>query len=125
MQTAWATFVISALLITLTTPIVMAFVTVTITRPEVVNPEQADSDEDGLGDLCDIGTDSDDDGYSDSDELHFGSDPYSGDSVIYDGGWPYNADKDDAYDPGWDAGMQADDGDRFPRWTAEDQSAKQ
>ena len=89
--------------------------------PEVVNPEQADSDEDGLGDLCDIGTDSDDDGYSDNDELHFGSDPYSGDSVIYDGGWPYNADKDDAYDPGWDAGMQADDGDRFPRWTAEDQ----
>jgi hypothetical protein len=87
----------------------------------VYNPEQDDFDDDGVGDLCDIDEDSDNDGYTDADEAHFGSDPYSAGSVIYDGGWPYNANKDEAEDPGWDAGMQADDGDRFPRWTAEDQ----
>ena len=89
--------------------------------PNIANPNQEDADADGVGDLCDTDEDSDNDGYSDSDEIHFGSDPHSDDSVIYDGGWPYNADKDDAYDPGWDAGMQAGDGDRFPRRTAQDQ----
>jgi len=39
--------------------------------------------------------DSDGDGYLDSDELHAGTDPFDPDSVIYEGGWPYAADKDE------------------------------
>ena len=40
------------------------------------------------------GFDSDEDGYSDDQELDFGSDPENPASVIYEGGWPYNFKKD-------------------------------
>ena len=45
--------------------------------------------------------DTDEDGYTDKEELHFGSDPNDDSSVIYKGGWPYNMYKDNAPDPGF------------------------
>jgi thiol-disulfide isomerase/thioredoxin len=67
------------------------------------DPELADSDGDGLDDgeeVNDYDTDpleidSDEDGYPDGAEVDNGSDPADGDDWIYEGGWPYNADKDD------------------------------
>ena len=38
--------------------------------------------------------DSDGDGYSDIDELQFGTNPMDAEDGIYQGGWPYNAQKD-------------------------------
>lgn len=69
----------------------------------------ADTDGDGLSDKdeFDLGTDgtvtdSDADGYLDGDEVTEGSDPTDPSSLIYTGGWPYNADKDSMVDPGMD-----------------------
>ena len=45
--------------------------------------------------------DSDEDGYTDRQEIKFGSDPNDDSSVIYKGGWPYNMYKDNQYDPGF------------------------
>lgn len=66
--------------------------------------KDADSDDDGLNDAeeIELGTkptdkDSDDDGYSDGDEVDAGVDPLDEDEVIYNGGWPYQIDKDDFY----------------------------
>ena len=64
-------------------------------------PPVADMDGDGIPDESD--DDIDGDGYSNADETHAGSDPMDADSVIYQGGWPYNADKDELADPGWDS----------------------
>ena len=47
--------------------------------------------------------DSDGDGYTDLDEVDAGTDPNDASSVIYVGGWPYNANKDQIDDPGWDS----------------------
>ncbi len=65
------------------------------------DPALVDTDGDGLSDLeeRDLGTDgtqydTDGDGYSDYEESLAGSDPTDEDDVIYEGGWPYNADKD-------------------------------
>ena len=65
------------------------------------DPALVDTDGDGLSDLeeRDLGTDgtqfdTDGDGYSDYDEVQAGTDPTDGGDVIYQGGWPYNADKD-------------------------------
>ena len=78
-------------------------------EPEEVIDETLDSDGDGLTDVEELalGTDpyaadSDGDGYLDPDELTEGSDPVDSNSVIYQGGWPYNADKAALNDPGWD-----------------------
>ncbi len=45
--------------------------------------------------------DSDEDGYTDRQEKHFGSDPFDENSVIYKGGWPYNMYKENLSDPGF------------------------
>ena len=45
--------------------------------------------------------DTDEDGYTDRQEKHFGSDPDDYSSTIYQGGWPYNMYKDKIIDPGW------------------------
>ena len=45
--------------------------------------------------------DTDEDGYTDKQEQHFGSDPNDDQSVIYKGGWPYNMYKDNISDPGF------------------------
>jgi hypothetical protein len=92
-----------------------------------------DTDGDGLTDLeeADLGTDpekpdTDDDGYDDFDEDHAGTDPLDASSVIYAGGWPYNANKDDIADPGFDADGDGEIdagglGDTLPRFTGTDQ----
>jgi len=67
----------------------------------------------------DIGPDADGDGYSDEDEAHAGTDPADAASVIYTGGWPYNAGKDAMVDPGWEE--IASDGATLPRFTGIDQ----
>jgi thiol-disulfide isomerase/thioredoxin len=60
-----------------------------------------DMDGDGIPD--DEDPDMDGDGYSNDDEMHAGTDPADANSVIYTGGWPYNANKEDIVDPGWDS----------------------
>ena len=45
--------------------------------------------------------DTDNDGYTDLQEQHFGSDPKDNLSVIYKGGWPYNVDKEHMIDIGF------------------------
>lgn len=86
----------------------------------------ADTDGDGLldGEEYDLGTsgtevDTDGDGYRDSDEITEGSDPTDASSLIYTGGWPYNAEKDAVDDPGWDG--KAREGKQFPRFVGVDQ----
>ena len=64
-------------------------------------PGFSDMDGDGIPDEEDA--DMDGDGYSNEDELHAGTDPADPDSLIYIGGWPYNANKDAITDPGWDS----------------------
>ena len=90
------------------------------------DPELADTDGDGLTDSeeVELGTDptladTDGDGYTDQDELNEGSDPNDASQGIYIGGWPYNPDKDDMEDPGWDT--ESDVGANIPSYTAVDQ----
>jgi thiol-disulfide isomerase/thioredoxin len=75
---------------------------------EPVDPT-LDSDGDGLTDIEEevLGTDphsqdTDGDGYLDPHELIEGTDPLDDESVIYQGGWPYNPNKASLNDPGWD-----------------------
>ena len=49
----------------------------------------------------DKNTDSDGDGYSDIEELKAGTNPNDGFSVIYQGFWPFNPDKEQIGDPGF------------------------
>jgi thiol-disulfide isomerase/thioredoxin len=72
------------------------------------DPQSSDSDGDGLADKdeTDLGTDplaidSDGDSYSDADEIATEHDPLDGDDKIYQGGWPYNPNKDAIEDPGF------------------------
>lgn len=51
--------------------------------------------------LTDIYLDSDEDGYTDLQEIKFGSDPNDDSSLIYKGGWPYNTNKDSLSNPGF------------------------
>jgi len=67
-----------------------------------------DEDADGLsnGDEQTHGTDpyacdTDGDGYSDADEVHATTDPLDSTSVIYQGGWPYNRNKNSIVAPSW------------------------
>lgn len=71
------------------------------------DPLKADSDDDGLADNDEksLGTDpkaadSDGDGYRDADEVSMDSDPTDADDVIYQGGWPFYAGKEDIANPG-------------------------
>ncbi len=66
------------------------------------DPKNADSDADGLADGAEIDAgsdpllvDTDGDGYRDADEVTEGKDPADPESVIYKGGWPYFAGKED------------------------------
>jgi hypothetical protein len=84
------------------------------------DPENPDSDGDGLtdGEEVALGTDgnspdSDGDGYLDPYEVAEGSDPADASSGIYQGGWPYNPDKDSLVDPGWDGDARV--GSMLPR----------
>ena len=70
------------------------------------DPLNPDSDDDGLtdGEEASLGTsatnaDSDGDGYLDGWEVDAGTDPANAESVIYQGGWPYNPNKDEAGAP--------------------------
>ncbi len=62
--------------------------------PSVINIDQSDSDSDGIGDACDfvIGIDTDNDGWSDSDEVACGTDPVLASSL------PANSDEDHVCD---------------------------
>lgn len=85
-----------------------------------------DSDGDGLVDADEgaLGTDpfdedTDDDGYLDSWEVAMGTDPLDSESVIYQGGWPFNPDKDAIDDPG--LGDTAVEGGQLARFAMTDQ----
>jgi len=86
-----------------------------------------DSDDDGLSDVAenDLGTDpfnpdSDDDGYSDGAELSAGTDPLDAASVVYTGGWPYQANKDNM-ESVTIASAHNEQGELFPRVELMDQ----
>ena len=71
------------------------------------DPLNPDTDGDGLNDGDEIGygtdpnlVDSDGDTYDDGDEINEGTNPADPDDRIYEGYWPYNADKGDMDDPG-------------------------
>ena len=90
------------------------------------DPDLADTDGDGLTDLEEYeggtsGTawDSDGDGYGDYDEVQEGTDPTDPESRIYQGGWPYNPDKGEMLDPGWEEDPKL--GGTMPRLIVEDQ----
>lgn len=91
--------------------------------------ESVDQDGDGLTlaeenelGTRDTTTDSDDDGYLDPWEVAEGTDPTDVNSVIYQGGWPYNPDKEEMEDPGWGGKLKsAEEGDSLPRFAWTDQ----
>ena len=58
--------------------------------------------------LISSNVDSDNDGYSDAEELSFGSNPKSASSFIYAGGWPYNPNKDNLNKNGFEANCPGD-----------------
>lgn len=94
---------------------------------EETGPDLSDDDGDGLtaDEEATLGTDagnpdSDGDGYTDGEEVGFGSDPTDGDSKIYAGGWPYNADKDSYGAPAPGRGDRTVDA-PFSRWVLADQ----
>lgn len=89
-------------------------------------PADLDSDGDGLTDLEEAThgsdpqvVDSDGDGYGDGDEVVEGHSPTDAEDRIYIGHWPYNPDKDDIEDPGWDSTPAV--GAVMPRFRAVDQ----
>jgi hypothetical protein len=91
------------------------------------NPNAADSDLDRLedGEEVTLGTDprspdTDLDGHLDGDEVEAGSDPLDGASLIYDGRWPYYADKHSLEGPPPDPASAAV-GTRFTRFALVDQ----
>lgn len=86
----------------------------------------ADSDGDGISDgdeveqgLDPVLADSDGDGYSDGIEIAAGTDPLDSASMIYQGGWSFNPNKDALADPGLTGGARV--GDMVPRITGKDQ----
>jgi thiol-disulfide isomerase/thioredoxin len=90
-----------------------------------VDPK-ADDDGDGLtnGEEKFLGTDkdvpdTDGDGYTDYQEAVFGSDPLDPADVIYQGGWPYEPDKDALGDPGFGGALAI--GAQFPDLVGVDQ----
>ena len=90
------------------------------------DPLDTDSDDDGLsdGEEADLGTsptnaDSDGDGYPDAVEVELDSDPTDASSGVYEGGWPYNPNKDSIDDPGFSGKNKI--GKTVPRFVAPDQ----
>ncbi|MBX2800531.1 MAG: hypothetical protein KTR31_22825 [Myxococcales bacterium] len=90
------------------------------------DPLNADTDGDGLIDGEELANgadplvpDTDGDGYTDFEEVDAGSDPADASSVIYRGGWPYYAGKDDL--PAQNGGDAAAEGRRFRRFAFKDQ----
>ena len=90
------------------------------------DPAVADSDGDGIDDGAEVeqdldpaNPDSDGDGYSDGAELAAGTSPLDASSVIYEGGWPFNPNKDAIDDPGLSGGASV--GDIVPRFISKDQ----
>ncbi len=87
-----------------------------------------DDDGDGLSNLeeAELGTDpdsadTDGDGYSDYEEVEAGSDPTDEDDRIYEGGWPYQSDKDSFGGvSSWESSAPYE-GEQAPRITAPDQ----
>ena len=79
---------------------------------------ESDSGDD-LGEQPDPHVDSDGDGYTDAQEMHAGTDPNDPTDRIYQGGWPYNMNKDGLISPGWDA--IPGPGAMIPEYTAQDQ----
>ena len=78
------------------------------------DPDNVDSDGDGLSDYDEVNgnsdplvVDTDGDGYDDGDEVAEGTDPGDAESVIYQGGWPYNSDKDALNGPSLADGVAA------------------
>ncbi len=95
-------------------------------RAHGTDPHDPDTDDDGLtdGEEVEIGTDgtrpdTDRDGYTDSEEVDAGTDPVDRDSVIYQGGWPYNPDKDSISGLDWREELY--EGDVVYRFTGVDQ----
>ena len=93
-----------------------------------VDPDVSEGDEDGDGltnaQEEELGTDptqvdTDSDGYTDWEETDFGSDPTDPEDRIYEGGWPYNPNKNDIPDPGWEGSPAI--GETFPRLIGVDQ----
>lgn len=90
------------------------------------DPDVADTDSDGLTDgqeVNEVGSDptdadTDDDGYLDGWEIDAGTDPLDDTSVIYQGGWPYNPDKEDLGNP---TSLKAAPGEPIPRYLLNDQ----
>lgn len=80
------------------------------------DPNNKDSDGDGLTDGDEVNqfetdpnnADTDGDGYSDADEVSASTDPNDAESVIFAGGWPYNASPEDIGGPEYSAGGLAD-----------------
>jgi thiol-disulfide isomerase/thioredoxin len=88
----------------------------------------SDTDGDGLADGEEVdgfgsdptSTDSDEDGYGDADEVQAGSDPADDESKIYQGGWPYQPEKDSFDGPTLDE-ADNDIGELFARMVLQDQ----
>ncbi|MCB9673406.1 MAG: hypothetical protein H6734_28340 [Alphaproteobacteria bacterium] len=91
------------------------------------DPLNVDTDGDGLNDGAEVENgadptlaDTDADGYSDFDEVQTGHDPADANDRIYQGGWPYYADKDSiGGNASLDGTVQV--GERFGRFVAVDQ----
>jgi thiol-disulfide isomerase/thioredoxin len=79
------------------------------------DPNSTDSDQDGVSDSDEVhmgadplSTDSDGDGYSDGDEIAQHSNPIDADDGIYKGGWPFNPNKGDLDDKGFETAAAGD-----------------
>jgi thiol-disulfide isomerase/thioredoxin len=90
------------------------------------DPLDSDSDDDGLsdGEEADLGTDannadSDGDSYPDALEVEIGSDPMDAESCINTGCWPYNPNKEDIENPGYEGKNKV--GKIIPRFVGPDQ----
>jgi len=92
--------------------------------PEALDSSDADGDGLTAQEEAELGTDpdradTDTDGYSDGDEVLAGTDPTDADDRIYQGGWPWRADKASLEQGAWD--QRPREGEPVPWLTAVDQ----